>query len=294
MRVPAAATAPDGIHQLREEDATPTIVSLSDVHGYLDAFRSALTAVSETEEYDPVVTVDSDGELHWAGNDYVLVVNGDLIDRGPANEECLALLARLVEEAPPGRVRYHLGNHEMAVLFPDMFGWPGTYSVELPPAERWAFVRAVARGAVPVAFEGYEHTYSHAGSNEEVDVPAVNDIVARAGGDLLALDDDEDSEGVQREIAERHDTVFGLGGLHGRGKSAGLLWMDFRHMREDAPPQIVGHTRHGSPTRRGEVVCQNVIRMNLETPGGEAVLLETPDSLSAVVRDHDGVTVTEL
>jgi len=294
MRVPDDLTAPDGIESFREDGATPTIVSISDVHGYLDAFRSALTAVGETAQFDPVVTVDAEGELHWADNDYILIINGDLIDRGPANDECLALLARLIEEAPAGRVRYHLGNHEMAVLFPEMFGWPGTYSVELAPADRWAFVKAVAKGAVPVAFEGYEYTYSHAGSNEEFDVPTVNAIAAAAGGDLLALEDEAEEESTHREIASRYDQVYGLGGLHGRGRAAGLLWMDFKHMREDAPSQIVGHTRHGSPTRRGDVVCQNVIRMNQGSQGGEGVLVETPDGLSAVVRDGDGVTSSRI
>ena len=292
--IPAAVTAPDSIDWFREEGATPTIVSVSDVHGYLDAFRSALTAVGETDEHSPLVTADDDGRLHWADNDYVLVVNGDLVDRGPANEECLDLVARLAEESPEGRVRYHLGNHEMAILFPDMFGWPGTYSVELQSEERRAFVETVAVGAVPVAFEGYGYTYSHAGSNDPVDVSAVNETAVAAATEILDSLDEDDAEARQRDIADRHHAVFGLGGLHGRGASAGLLWMDFAHMRKDAPPQVVGHSRHQSPTRRGQVVCENVIRSNNGSPGGEAVLLETPEGLSTVVREPDGVSVTDL
>lgn len=291
MRFPADVTAPEGIEWT---DGTPTIVSISDVHGYLEEFRSALTAVGETDDHDPVVTTDSDGQLHWADNDYLLLVNGDLIDRGPANEACLDLVGRLMAEAPEGRVRYHLGNHEMAVLFPDMFGWPGTFSVELAPAERQTFVEAVAEGAVPAAFEGYEYTYSHAGSNDTIDVPAVNDSAAVAAAEVLETPEDEDGEGRQREIASRHDAVFGLSGMFGRGAEAGLLWMDFEHMREDAPPQVVGHTRHGEPTRREQVVCANVIRSNQGSPGGECVLLETPDALSAVVRKPSGVETMEL
>jgi hypothetical protein len=291
MWVPEDVTAPDGIAWT---DETPTIVSLSDVHGYLDAFRSALTAVGETDDHDPLVTTDDDGKVHWADNDYLLLLNGDLIDRGPANQACLTLLMRLVEEAPPGRVRYHLGNHEMAVLFPDMFGWPGTYSVELHPEDRRTFLRAVAKGAVPAAFEGYEYTYSHAGSNDPIEVAAVNETAATAAAEILRTADADDGEAIQREIAERHGAVYGLGGIHGRGANAGLLWMDFAHMREDAPSQIVGHTRHVEPTRKGNAVCQNVIRSNRHSPGGECVLLETPEGLSAVIRQADGVATRTL
>lgn len=291
MWAPDDVTAPDSIDWV---DETPTIASISDIHGYLEPFRSALTAVGAQDEFDPLVTTADDGTVHWADNDYVLVVNGDLIDRGPANEACLALLSRLVEAAPPGRVRYHLGNHEMAVLFPDMFGWPDTYSVELDAEARRTFLRAVARGDVPVAFEGYEYTYSHAGANDSVDVSAVNETAAAAAAETLATPDEEDGQATQREIARRHDSVFGLGGVHGRGADAGLLWMDFTHMREDAPPQIVGHSRHKEPTRTGAVVCQNVIRSNRHSPGGECVLLETPDGLRAVVRRAESVELIDL
>ena len=288
LAFPDEVPTPDGVGWFDNDETDPTIVSISDIHGYLDAARRALTAVGETDEYPPIVTSDSDGQLHWADNDYLLLVNGDLIDRGPDNDACLELLGRLVREAPPGRVRYQLGNHEMAVLFPDMFTWPGTYSIELDSQSRKQFVRAVADGTVPVAFEGYEYTYSHAGSNEPVAVGRVNETAASAAAELLGAADA--SERRQRGIASDHETVFGLGGVHGRGADAGLLWMDFRHMRADAPPQIVGHSRHQTPTRTGNVVCENVIRSNRNTPGGEAVLLETPDSLVAVVREDDGVT----
>ena len=102
----------------------PLIVHISDIHGYLTDARSALRAVGDTEQYLNLVTTDEAGQLHWADNDYVLVVNGDVIDRGPANEACLEMVWRLQNEAPPGRVRYNLGNHELAILLPS-FGRVG-------------------------------------------------------------------------------------------------------------------------------------------------------------------------
>jgi len=293
LEFPEDHRAPDSVAWFERRGETPTIASLSDVHGYLEAARSALTAVGDSGR-PPLVTVDADGRLHWAGNDYLLVLNGDLIDRGPANEECVALLERLLAEAPPGRVRYHLGNHEMAVPFRDAFGWAGQYSVERPADERRAVAEAVADGAMPAALEGYRYTYSHAGDNAPVDAASVNETAREGVAALLADSEAWASSERQREVMAEYDRVYGLGGPRGRGPDAGLLWMDFRHVTPDAPPQVVGHSRQTSPTVRGSVVCQNVIRETLHDEGGEAVVLETPDGLEAVVREADGVGVRDL
>ena len=286
--------APDSIEWFRNRGETPAIVSLSDVHGYLDAARNALTAVGETDEYPPLVTVNDDGRLHWAGNDYVLVLNGDLLDRGDRNPECLALLERLAGEAPAGRVRYHLGNHEMAVLFPERFRWPGVYSIEMDDDRRQSFVETVAASRIGVAFDGYEYTYSHAGANEPFDVSAANDQARDAARRLVTMLREGRYREHQLDILPEYDLVFGVGGQFGRGPSAGLLWMDFEHIRPTAPPQIVGHSRHQAPTRNGNAICENVIRNNLGVPGGEAVVIERPEGVAAVTNSPSGATVTEL
>ena len=102
-------------------------------------------------------------------------------------------------------------------------------------------------------------------------------------------------DAVQGQIPGRYDSVFGVGGTFGRGKEAGILWMDFEHMPEDAPPQIVGHTRQRVPVRVGKIVCENVVRRNNGSPGGEAVLVESPDDLVSVTRRSDGaVSVSDV
>ncbi len=285
---------PDSIEWFRERGETPTIVSISDVHGYLDAARNALTAVGETEAFDPVVTTDEDGQLHWANNDYLLLVNGDLIDRGDRNRECLALLERLAEEAPAGRIRYHLGNHEMAVLFRDRFHWPGVYSVELDDDLRRSFIEHVEAGDITVAFEGYRHSYSHAGDNEAFDVEVANEQAREAARRLLTMLDEGRYDEEQLDVVADYDLVFGTGEPFGRGPEAGLLWMDFKYMKKGAPPQIVGHSRHLKPTRTGDAICQNVIRDNLGSPGGEAVVLESPDGVVTVTNSFGSPTVSEL
>ncbi|WP_435320778.1 metallophosphoesterase [Haloarchaeobius sp. TZWSO28] len=275
------------------DDAIPDhwrtpIVSISDIHGYLDDARSALTAVGETDRFDPVVTQDEDGTLHWAGNDYVLVFNGDMVDRGDRNEETLALVQRLLDEAPRGRVRFHLGNHEMAILLPEVLYWPETYSGRLDDESRERFLEWVDTGLVSVAFEGHEYTYSHAGAPGPIDVATANEAVQAAARDLGAAIDAGEYDEVQEEIPERYPAVFGLDGGSGRGPDAGLLWMDFRHMPTDTPAQVVGHTKHKAPTRCGHAVCGNVIRQNKKTTGGEGVLVEAPEALWAVTRDSRG------
>lgn len=294
MTVFDPGAAPDGVEWFQDRGETPAIVSLSDVHGYLDAARNALTAVGGTDEYPPVVTADDEGRLHWADNDYLLLLNGDLLDRGDRNRACLALLDRLADEAPAGRVRYHLGNHEMAVLFPERFQWPGVYSTGMDDDLRRSFIRAVAESRIVAAFEGYEHTYSHAGVNGPFDVATANGQARDAAQRLLTAFREGRYRETQLDVLPAYDLVFGFGGQFGRGASAGLLWMDFEHMREAAPPQVVGHSRQHRVTRTGNAICENVIRTNLGTPGGEAVVIERPDGIAAVTNTGSGATVTEL
>lgn len=258
----------DDIERFQEQGSEPGIVSISDVHGYLEDCRSALLAVGDSTRFDPVVTPDEDGRLHWAGNDYVLVFNGDLVDRGEHSEETIDLALRLVEEAPPGRVRYHLGNHEMAILLPNELVWPGTYSQELDRTRRRQFVSLVADGTIAAAFEGYRYVYSHAGCVDGVDAEAVNETTREAALELLASMDDGRYDSVQEQVPHRYDSVFGISGSLGRGKEAGILWMDFEHMPSDAPAQVVGHSRQKTPTRVGRTICENVVRRNTGSPGG--------------------------
>jgi len=283
-------TPPTTTEQISDD---PLIVHVSDIHGYLTDARSALRAVGDSEQYPNLVTTDEAGRLHWADNDYVLVVNGDVIDRGPANEACLEMVWRLQNEAEPGRVRYHLGNHELAILFPSLVRWPDAYSTSLSAADRREFIEQASKGAVTAAFEGHQYTYSHAGQNEPFDVRDINDAVRTAASELLDVDGDD--RALQERLERRYDRVFGLGGNGGRGPSAGLCWMDFAHLDPSAPPQIVGHTKRVSPVKKGNIVCGNIIRMNRRSPGGEGVLIEGPDSLEVVRRKpEDSVSVSSI
>ncbi|WP_408960617.1 metallophosphoesterase [Natrinema sp. 74] len=285
----------DSIDGLSSEGEPPTIISISDIHGYLESARSALLTAADHPDFDSVVVRETDGTLHWADENYVLVFNGDLVDRGPANEEVLELVARLVDEAPPGRVRVTLGNHEAIILSPDHFGFAQWFAGAVDTADRRLFLEQIVSGHVVAAYHGYNVTYVHAGSPAEYRVAEVNESLVDAATKLLEAAGTEDDVAMQRRVIDDHQRVLGVGKGHPKSPGAGLVWLDFDHLPPDAPPQVVGHTRHPTPQRKGTVYCQNVLRENLDSDGGEAVFVETPESLSALTREADGsVTMSEL
>ena len=279
---------PDQTDSIDAIDGQPTLVYISDIHGYYADAQSALMTLADTEAYEPVVTLDESGTLHWADNDYVLVFNGDVIDRGPANDTCLELVWRLIEEAPAGRVQYHIGNHEMAIFLPVLVNWPDTYSTGLSDDRRRKFLQRIIDGDVTAVYEGHRHTISHAGSNEAIDASTVNDSLQEAAETLQAAIGDKHESRVQQRVADQYNRLFKLGENGDRGPSAGLCWLDFAHLDKSASPQLVGHTMHHNPVRSGNVICGNVIRMNQGSPHGEGILLETTETVTFVQRLADG------
>jgi len=277
------------------ESKPPAIVSISDIHGYLTEARDTLMTLRDHPEYEPVVTVDDEGRLHWADENYVLVFNGDLVDRGPDNEAVLEMVARLTEEAPPGRVRVTLGNHEWMIMMPNKFQRVNWYSTETTNAERREYLERIADGHVVAAYDGYSVTYAHAGAREPYDVSTVNDSLVEAAAELKpAIGTPEDSA-VQSILPEEYPAVLGTGDRAVKGPDAGLAWIHFKHLPADAPPQVVGHTRHRKPQTKGNVHCQDVLQDNLESAGGHGVFIETPDSLTALIREAEqGVSTHSL
>ena len=277
-----------------KSNESPTIVSISDIHGYLKEARSALLTLSDHPGYDSVVTTDEDGRLHWANNDYVLVFNGDLIDRGPQNEATVAMVSRLINEAPQGRVRVTLGNHESMILMSKDYEFVDWYSTALGSESRKQFLHSICEGHVIAAYDGYNYTYAHAGATVDYSAKDVNRSLVEVAEQLLpAVGTMEDSQ-MQTQLASDYDFVLSKGGHRVKGPSAGLVWMDYTHLSPDSPPQVVGHTRHGRPNSKGNVHCQDVLQDNLGSEGGEGVFIETPKSLTALIREPNNEVKTTL
>ncbi len=82
----------------------PRIVAIGDLHGDLEAARSALRLAGAIDDQD-----------HWIGDDLVVVQTGDQLDRGDQDKAILDLLLRLAGEAAADGGALHLlnGNHEL-------------------------------------------------------------------------------------------------------------------------------------------------------------------------------------
>ena len=278
-----------------EGDEPPAIVSISDIHGYLQKAQQALLTLRDHPDFAPVVTADNDGRLHWANENYVLVFNGDLVDRGEENEAVLAMVSRLIDEAPPGRVRVTLGNHEWMIMLPQRFKLSDWFSTKVSAEERIQYVQRIIDGYVIAAYEGHSVTYAHAGSPTAYDVTEVNESLAEAAAEMKeAVGTMEDST-VQSKLRNNHQKVLGTGDTGIKGRGAGLVWLSFDHLDPDSPAQVVGHTRHAEPQTKGNVYCQDLILDNRGSPGGQGVFVETKSSLTAVLRDSEqNVSTVEL
>lgn len=87
------------------------VVAIADVHGVPDTFRALLREVE---------LIDEDG--HWIGGDDVLVLTGDLVDRGDDGRGVYDMVIQLEMEAAAngGAVHLLLANHEVMNLTGDL------------------------------------------------------------------------------------------------------------------------------------------------------------------------------
>ncbi|AKV00743.1 putative serine/threonine phosphatase [Labilithrix luteola] len=97
-----------------ERDAPAVVYAMSDVHGGYDRMVALLVAHHVIATSPP-----SPEAAQWTAGDSVLVVTGDLMDKGPSPLEAIDLLRTLESQAATagGQVVFTLGNHEAEFLY---------------------------------------------------------------------------------------------------------------------------------------------------------------------------------
>lgn len=214
---------------------------VGDVHGYRDVLVALLRDAG---------LVDPAGR--WAGDDAVLWLLGDLVDRGPDGLGTIDLVRRLERESA-GRVRCLLGNHEATLLSVRLAGGEETGLPGATFADVWRLNGGVERDLVgltaehvewivrrpAVALEG-DWLLLHADSDAYLrygrSVAEINAGIGTAlrSGDPAALDDLLETLGGRFRL---HDpavvdrlltTLGGVRIVHGHTPIASMLGVDPR------------------------------------------------------------------
>ena len=292
----------------------PWIVSISDIHGYFDTAMSALETL-EDFGYRPLIDVDSSGNVSWAGNNYIIVFNGDIFDRGPKNEQAFNFVKELVED---GNAVYNIGNHELAAMMPKVYTLAKSrFYRNLNDRRGLEILQDVENGFMKSAVKFYDHTYVHAGMNENYDISRLNSTLSTVAGELAEAQSKSEAEYRSKQEEFLHDftipddSSFDISSLDedmrrvfgfdlregGRGPAAGIAWLNWTHFDDSSgPSQVVGHTRKKFPVRKGSSVNANTIRKNLDIISdemrGPSITVEKPNGeLFVLTRKGNGDVV---
>lgn len=160
-----------------EEDGNPWIVSLSDIESWPSFLEESLKLVNQ--RYKNIVDFTQEGP-EWSGNNYRLVINGDLIQHGrngksEETKKLIDMLKNIVKTAEKSSaegkhpVQLTVGNHDPNLYFKDAQAYPEPG--EMKAVESKNFVETyrnwVGEDIVKMAIPGYNFTYVHAGQAHE-------------------------------------------------------------------------------------------------------------------------------
>ena len=95
--------------------------------------------------------------------------------------------------------------------------------------KRQEFLDRILDGKITAAFDGHNYTYSHAGSNDPISPNKINTDLREAAEIIVDNMRDRLEDRVHRQLTKQYDRIFSLSSDGGRGKAAGICWMDFQY-----------------------------------------------------------------
>lgn len=230
-------------------------VCISDIHGYLE---TTLNSLKQLEKETELKLIDNN---KW-NKKHKLIINGDVFDRGPKNQEALNWVLNQENTV------YLIGNHEFMAIFPDIAekflsdqylsqaSKEGLYWKHMKDKSREKILEKIAEGKIKAAAKPHDFVYSHAGL-ENITVEDANQQLQKVGERLLESFNSRPDEFRRAqeslieiieadggpEIRSEYPKLFNLDrDEEGNVSSGGAVWRRFNHLNGDKK-QVVGHSR---------------------------------------------------
>ncbi|MFB6116862.1 MAG: metallophosphoesterase [Candidatus Nanosalina sp.] len=295
------------------------IVAISDIHGQFDMGIDTLQALDHAG-YKPIVEKGSDGQWEKTNSNYKLVLNGDMMDRGPDNAKCTRWAINLCRR---NDVEYLIGNHEIFYV-----SGIGSYWASNKRGPRNNFLDELSNGNIKGVFKDEKYLYLHAGQDfngqlyrnlDEQDIIKKINSAIRNWRDVddkhyLISDpnefvNDHNKKEFWQQRAwcgdntlapEDHDSDR----WGGRGPRGGIAWRDWN--RGVSPRQIVGHRRRNESEFKNGSLNINTIRNNFvgskgqgkgepqSVEPGRSISIETPNKLFTLTRTDGDILPGEF
>ncbi|MGA2115271.1 MAG: metallophosphoesterase [Bryobacteraceae bacterium] len=170
-------------------DGAPQIWAIGDIHGDYERLVRLLRTAG-------LIAAKPATAAAWSGGNAVLVITGDMIDKGPRSVEVLRMVRALGRGAAAagGRVVALMGNHEAEFLAQPDAGKSAGFASELRAEGLDPADTAACRGDIgrflcdlPMAARVGEWFFCHAGNTAGRTVPQLSsDIVSGVGRDGFA------------------------------------------------------------------------------------------------------------
>lgn len=283
------------------------VICITDVHGYLE------TAINTLERLEQETNLNLTNRRKWSG-EHILVLNGDMFDRGPDNKKALDWALN-----QPNTV-YNIGNHEFFALFPDAAeeflskeyfaksSETGLYWRNMSENKRLELLEAVADGKITAAYNRYQYNYSHAGL-ENTSVKEINTDLREVGKKLLEAYKNQNYQALQQKIINTVSTENGTEiksqypklfdfrrNEEGKVSEGGVVWRRYDYLQNTQRPQVVGHTKGKymknkggelNPQKRGKTININTIRDYKADRGALAVTVEDQEKIDVCTYEKE-------